>query len=239
MARLPVHAEIVFVELRKKCDVASRRGRFESGSRLRINHAWVAQFGQSIALVTRRSAVRGRLQAPVRGRVIGSSPVLETGSCRFEPCPRSSLPGVAQRQSRPLLTVTMGVQIRPARTITARASLHNSSSYLISQFDENCGVSVEVRNGEERLARRGEDRILLREIRDANGEDSPLGRRRRVELPDVRSAEATIPGNALPETNHVRLPWRSPAVTAHNSHTTRRGAIRSGARTMGWLRLHN
>ena len=67
----------------------------------------------------------------MRGRVIGSSPVqLKAGSCRFEPCPRSSLPGVAQRQSRPLLTVTMGVQIRPARTITARASLHNSSSYL-------------------------------------------------------------------------------------------------------------
>jgi hypothetical protein len=54
-----------------------------------------------------------------------------------------------------------------------------------------------VRNGEERLARRGEDRILLREIRDANGEDSPLGRRRRVEPPDVCSAEGTIPGERL------------------------------------------
>ena len=50
-----------------------------------------------------------------------------------------------------------------------------------------------MRNGEERLARRGEDRILLGEIRDANGEDSPLGRRRRVEPPDVCSYHALNP----------------------------------------------
>jgi hypothetical protein len=112
---------------------------------VRINHAWVAQFGQSIAIVTRRSAVRARLQAPVRGRVIGSSPVLETGSCRFEPCPRSFLPGVAQRQSRPLLTVTMGVQIRPPgpsplvrlcttrrRTWEDHVYLHRSVSFATS-----------------------------------------------------------------------------------------------------------
>src|SRR6266496_3764841 len=71
------------------------------------NHAWVAQLARASPSVTRRSAVRARLQAPVRGRVIGSSPVqLGKQVCAGSNPAHAAPPGVSQR-SRPLLTVTI------------------------------------------------------------------------------------------------------------------------------------
>ena len=81
--------------------------------------------GQSIALVMRRSAVRARLQAPVRGRVIGSSPVLETGSCRFEPCPRSPS-GCSSMEESATFNGHDGGSSPPRPDHFRSAALHNS-----------------------------------------------------------------------------------------------------------------
>jgi hypothetical protein len=46
----------------------------------------------------------------------------------------------------------------------------------LPQLDEDSGVPVEVRDGEESSAALGQDRLLLAEILDANGENRPVRR---------------------------------------------------------------
>jgi len=55
-----------------------------------------------------------------------------------------------------------------------------------------------VRNREERLGARGENRLLLAEVLDPDGEDRPVGRRGIPEALDVRLAERSLPREGLP-----------------------------------------
>jgi hypothetical protein len=65
------------------------------------------------------------------------------------------------------------------------------------QLDEDGGISVEVRDREEGARIRGEHRLFLAEILDANGQDGAVGRALVPEPPDVRLAERPFPGEGL------------------------------------------
>jgi hypothetical protein len=64
-------------------------------------------------------------------------------------------------------------------------------------LDEDGGISVEVRDREEGARIRGEHRLFLAEILDANGQDGAVGRALVLEPPDVRLAERPFPGEGL------------------------------------------
>src|SRR5205807_9710618 len=66
------------------------------------------------------------------------------------------------------------------------------------QLDEDGRVAVEVRDREERLRIRGEDRFLLAEVFNADCEDGPGRRRGIAEASDVCLAERPLPRERLP-----------------------------------------
>lgn len=75
------------------------------------------------------------------------------------------------------------------------------------QLDENGGVPLEVRNGEEGMGIRREHSLFLRTVKNADGEDRPAGHRR---IAEARVMSALLNGrsqaNPLPPTNQVRWP---------------------------------
>lgn len=83
----------------------------------------------------------------------------------------------------------------------------------LPQCDQDCGVTVEMRDREEAGRRHREQCILGIEILDGDGED--LARRRRLvpESLEVSLAERALPGEPLPSTIHVRLAHFVPTVT--------------------------
>src|SRR5215469_225006 len=67
----------------------------------------------------------------------------------------------------------------------------------LAQLDEHGGIPVEVRDREEGLRLRGEHRLLLAEILDADGEDRPLRRGLVAEPPEIGFAERALPRECL------------------------------------------
>src|SRR2546430_16325515 len=65
------------------------------------------------------------------------------------------------------------------------------------QLDQDRGIPVEVRDGEERVRVRGQHRFLLAEVPDADGQDGAVRRNLVAEPPDVGLAERPVPGEPL------------------------------------------
>src|SRR5215831_2997501 len=67
----------------------------------------------------------------------------------------------------------------------------------LPQLDEDGGIPVEMRNREEGSRIRGEHRLLLAEVLDADGQDRPIRRGLVAEPPEIRLAERPFPRECL------------------------------------------
>ena len=90
---------------------------------------------------------------------------------------------------------------QPSRIASRNARLVTFFSWIrTAGYPSKCGIVKKD------FWLRGEHRLLLAEVVDANGEDRTSGRAGIAEAPDVGLAERSLPREPLPATDHVRVP---------------------------------